>query len=304
MFEDFTFDQEVDSGTIPNTEPDTSLKDIPTDWVPSEAPPATALGSTLNFNHQTNSETIDGLIHQMSRQTLIPTVPDGDHYEAPMLEKKSAVERAQSIQKGLSLIPHDSSQDAIAPTPADNVRDLQQAQTMDVLDISVSNYPTNVIGPGTSRRITRLDTRLNSNVSHPCAQHEDPLQIIIAHEVQYNVQTSPPTTPISASQPSFSCITPLLGPDDTPDEPMSDSSLPLEIDTGYDEQDDRALLKGCVSLRQAGTPGGVRRCNGLRYCSSVDAALKSKNLRRNKVKMRKRERQKHAPTPPPDTISF
>ncbi|KAI1487526.1 hypothetical protein F5X96DRAFT_649687 [Biscogniauxia mediterranea] len=116
---------------------------------------------------------------------------------------------------------------------------------------------------------------------------------MVENGVQCNVRSS---TSSLAPQPANPACTIPIEPGNGPDPDMLEDAMDLEVDLGYREQDDKPLLDDTMALRHAGTPAGISKFGSLRYRSSRDVALSSKNLKRNVPRMRRRPENK---TPPP-----
>ncbi|KAF4967847.1 hypothetical protein FZEAL_10474 [Fusarium zealandicum] len=84
-------------------------------------------------------------------------------------------------------------------------------------------------------------------------------------------------------------------------------SLPsnLDFDEGYcEEEDDFAWLEAAVSLRSAGTPGGIKKRYGLRYRTSAEAASLCSNAIHSMPRMRRRDKKKRKqPKLPDDSVA-
>lgn len=303
MFEHFTFAQKrVRSGVAPDPDQSISPKDVPTDWSASSVAPAKlAHSSTASLSDHTRShgdyhrlqhngpEPIDGLINQMSRQTLLP--PLQNHFANYNCGPTSEPTPAPTAGGWCDPFSHDS--DGIDP---------RRPRGLAVSDIDPTSAPDDSFALPQLTAGRRLppwsDPRLHGH--NPRAVREALMEIMITQGVQCNIRPSSP--PSSASQPSFPTLE-ARSPDEMRDDPLGSSSFEIDPDCGSQE-DTEALLRSYVKLRSVGSSGAMRKANGLRYCSSAEAALKSKNLKRNKIKMRKRDNKPkpHVSVPPPSEM--
>jgi hypothetical protein len=319
MFEGFTFDQKgVGSRSRPDfNEVIISPKDVAPDWPPSEAAPAILspwFTSPFDLQSQPRPEPIDSLVRQMSSQSLLSNPQSESRTATWILKNEPATIEVSSPIQEMSppiepLVP------SITASPAVSHKDLRDsplpnhnATGHDSVDDGMPMIEDTKNSPPQS------DACAQSNTFNPRAVRESLMELMITHGLQCNVQTSTPTTPISACRPSLPnftttsnfnripCLAPI--PRFTPllqlgsDEPMGDTEMSLEVDVGYNEQEDDFLLNSLVSLRQAAAPGGIRRYGGLKYRRSAEIALQGKNMRRNEIKMRKRPKSKSAPSMP------
>lgn len=322
MFENFTFEQRkvtlAEDGT--DLEPRLSPKDVPVDWNSPLARPPTTRPTFSQDNHH-SSESIDTLVQQMSRQTLLPyRRSDGSRAVRRIQEPDSnwAAVTSQTQMHPISL-PHTWHRPSLAPTypggssqapPAQNLCSAPTGSPHSPADMSVSRT---YLSPSPS---PVMHPKTHGGPANPRAVREALLEIMITKGLQCKVQASAPLTPVSASEPTSPRIEALEAKEssdhlmsgaDRPLEPLE----PLEVDGKFGAKEEEAFLKSLVSLRQAATPGGIRRSSGLRFSSSAEMAAKTQNLKRNKIKMRKRDKGKSAklpqaqepmqmPTPPPE----
>jgi hypothetical protein len=303
MFEHFTFAQRVNAGVAPDPDPNVSPKDVPTDWSASSVAPDKLIASAhtpthahsregdntshRHRRHHAGAEPIDGLISQMSRQTLLP--PLQHHFPNYNIDPTGQPALAHTVQSPCDL--------STAPSysPEVDVRCPRRLHHLQAADLAQPPQDSSDPPPAASGRKLPpwSDPRLHGQ-NHR-AVREALMEIMITQGVQCNVHPSSPVTPVSVTQPLF----PVLEARD-PNEMHDDSVLEpqvLEVDSDCTNQDDtEALLRSYVKLRTVGSSGSMRKANGLRYCSSAEAALKSKNLKRNKIKMRKRDKTKVPPS--------
>ncbi|KAH8671208.1 hypothetical protein BX600DRAFT_509901 [Xylariales sp. PMI_506] len=301
MFEDFAFDKRAEGAARPDPEPNIDPHAVPTDWFPVY-PPATVATSAPIRAAKPSAATIDRLAHQMSRQSLIP--------------------RSECN----SNLVGDSTGDAPFDEALSVDLDLDLDLDLDV-DLDLELEPTVELGPATSGDIGKpsllaSDATTEIGKQQP-QQHQDKIkqwadcadslpspptveysavrrslsprvvreslvEMMITHGVQCSVH-APASHLLSGNMlasPSDRSLGDLIG----------DVDIPLEIDDINFREEEEAMLRSIVSLRQAAGPGGVRRLNGLKYCTSSEAALKSKNLKRNKIKMRKRPKSRSSST--------
>ncbi|KAI1861453.1 uncharacterized protein JN550_010833 [Neoarthrinium moseri] len=296
MFEDFTFDQRVNPGTAPDPDTRLSPTDVPADWSSSQRLAAPTQSSSTPYQRtqrtQRNSETIDTLAHQLSRQSLLSrTQHEG-------LESISVPVEDASSQRSPVASSSVPSQAPLAQQPSETLQN-SPPRNLDRAQSQLPDSRTDLVASCASGPQPRIDTRCQTNPSNPRAVREALMEIMIAHGVQCNVQNSSPPTPVSNSQPGFPSGS-STDPIEPADQSMLDALEPLEVDMDFREQEEEALIRNLVTLRQAGMAGGIRKPNGLKFCTSTEAALKCKNLKRNKLKMRKRDRSKPMLTPPPE----
>ncbi|KAK9782420.1 hypothetical protein SCAR479_00763 [Seiridium cardinale] len=310
MFEDFTFDQKkVKSSDRSDLEPHLSPKDAPVDRLPLQAAPAIRRPTYHHHDGQSASGTIDTLVQQMSRQTLLPYVrSDGRLRAIPQLEDSTGW--PVPIYRPNYSIPPRQNPPSVAPTRSEKVSEAPLAALSATGSRYVATGPAS--SPASCPSQLRLDPELSSNTSNPRAVREALVEDMITNGVQCKVQASSSIAPVSTSPSTVPTIPASKVEDDTDlsmlDVDQSQDVLgPIEVDDAFDEKREEALLRSMVSLRQAGAPGGIRRSSGLRFCTSAEAALKQKNLKRNKIKMRKRDKPKsieaaQMPTPPPEDV--
>ncbi|KAK3309070.1 uncharacterized protein B0T15DRAFT_128702 [Chaetomium strumarium] len=128
------------------------------------------------------------------------------------------------------------------------------------------------------------------------------LEDMISTGTQCNVrgQLRPIPTP---SRPTSRWVCP---PEPGPIEPDPDCAMPgpdLEVDDAEGDglsaapEDLLAMIEGGISLRDASGPGGIRKHMvggiALQYRLSADAALRCRNVVRNRPRMRKRHKTRH-----------
>ncbi|KAM5372036.1 hypothetical protein ACJZ2D_007792 [Fusarium nematophilum] len=86
---------------------------------------------------------------------------------------------------------------------------------------------------------------------------------------------------------------------------FDDLSQSLEVDEGYcEDDDDFAWLESAISLRAAGTPGGITKRYGLRYRTSAEAASRCSNSIHSVPRMRRRDKKRRKQSQPPDASAI
>lgn len=316
MFGEFTFDQtEVKSRHVSGLEPSISPRDVPADWDSPHAAPATPGRPTLDSRDSLNrrgSESIDSLILQMSRQTLLPYVRSSGCVRA--------VRRAPDTATEWSIPPNPS-----IPLPFVRVQQSQsltldqrapgaQLQAQDAEPIALPNVAGEFVIDHTFRQTQeRLRASVQTAPINPRTIRETLMEMMITQGVQCSIQPSSPLTPASVSEPTTPSMR-ACEPEHATDQSMANADDPLEplealeVDSVFNEKDEGSFLRNMVSLRQAGAPCGIRRPSALRFCSSAEKAMKGRNLKRNKIKMRKRDAKPPLSptqmlTPPPEEVA-
>ncbi|KAI5927440.1 hypothetical protein F4810DRAFT_650985 [Camillea tinctor] len=219
---------------------------------------------------------VDGLVHHMRRQTLIPDVELRSPSKTEP-DSKSSIPPEHHQQRQFLLNGN--------PDQSDNTPGEQHLHYPAANDTSHTSIDTKKLRRQTETRHYKSSTSLRS------------LSLVtdmIENGVQCNVRGS---TPSLASQPlNTACTFPIEARNGS-DLDVFEDAMNLEIDLGYREQDDKPLLDDAMILRQAGAPAGINKFGFLRYRSSTEAALSCKNMKRSVPRMRRRRRNK-TPTPP------
>lgn len=128
----------------------------------------------------------------------------------------------------------------------------------------------------------------------------DLVEGMIATGEQCNVRTAAPpapSTPSSATDNTTTRLAPILEPRLSSRMDLDADFVQLEVDEAYltggqpqDDKEELSLLEKALSLRRAGTPGGIRKLGPLQYRGSADTALRCANVVRSRPRMRKRKK--------------
>ncbi|KAI2606152.1 uncharacterized protein GGS25DRAFT_499768 [Hypoxylon fragiforme] len=106
---------------------------------------------------------------------------------------------------------------------------------------------------------------------------------MIENGIQCNIHAAGPSTAsMPTSQPPISdnYVDALVSKDDDP--------MDLEVDMDYCTQDGEAAPSEALTLRDAGAPAGIKKFGFLKYRSSLEAASRSNNMKKNVPRMRRR----------------
>ncbi|KAI0538829.1 hypothetical protein GGR58DRAFT_279157 [Xylaria digitata] len=122
---------------------------------------------------------------------------------------------------------------------------------------------------------------------------------MIENGVQCNVQSSTPPSPTGTSSTSLAIPASMryVEPHDSVDSHLLPGRMQLEVDMGFSELDEEALLNDNLALRHASTPSGIRKFGFLRYRSSTEAAQSCKNMKKSAPRMRRRHKTNSTSTP-------
>ncbi|KAF2969564.1 hypothetical protein GQX73_g3997 [Xylaria multiplex] len=146
-----------------------------------------------------------------------------------------------------------------------------------------------------SRRAT--DVRLHKSASN--LRMLGLVTDMIENGVQCNVQSSTPPSPTGASSTSLAVPASMryAEPHDSIDSHLLPGRMQLEVDMGFSELDEEAMLNDNLALRHASTPAGIRKFGFLRYRSSTEAAQSCKNMKKSAPRMRRRHKTNSTSTP-------
>ncbi|KAK0635629.1 hypothetical protein B0T17DRAFT_50805 [Bombardia bombarda] len=236
---------------------------------------------------------VDSLVHKLSKQNL---QLDRHTSVQPQLPSESAdlshLPDVPTLQPWSGLEVDDEPQAPCAfpmrPTPGGSqqwipsrieVDDNDDTDMADIAKPDLSQFRS------LHRKVSLLSVKpISMRVADPRVEE------MIARGAQCNVNCGPPPTPTSSSK-----LASILEPD--PD--FSPPNGALEVDEAYCNghadmlSDELAIVDNLMSLRRAGTLGGIRKQMvagiPLRYQLSADAALRCQTVVRSRPRMRKRK---------------
>ncbi|KAI1085158.1 hypothetical protein F5B20DRAFT_132080 [Whalleya microplaca] len=295
MFEGFTFDTKVNSSTVTDDDLQLSPKCMAypcsSHTITPTAPPCNPEG-----------DRIETLVHQMSKQTLIPNLQCGfelnaDHSE---VRSKASIQQAQVPAQIRESTEHpiqfDSNQQLAEPLIDNQPTSLHTQQQQDhrqeriagtdgPVTEDTASFRNRILDGKRSRQQSEARLRNNSS-SNP--RTLDLMTNMIENGEQCNVQTSASGPPLVARQPSSS-FAPFIEPDDNVNQqPLDGDNMDLEVDSGCGDPSEESPSRDSQALRHAGTPAGIRKAGFLRYRTSAEVALQCKNMKRSVPRMRRR----------------
>lgn len=212
---------------------------------------------------------------RLSSPSLSPQIPSMDMFSMgllPALEVDDDPQPSQGCLRTLGRFPSLNSTLVQAPTA-----------------MEVEERPT---VPNNLRLRRQQSSHFNNNPSNS-RTIQDLVEGMIATGSQCNVHrvSPPPLTPT----PATTRLAPIIEPD--VNHVVDVDCMELEVDEAYlsgakpeEDKEELSLLENMLSLRRAGTPGGIRKLGLLQYRGSADAALRCANVVRSRPRMRKRRK--------------
>ncbi|KAK3327748.1 hypothetical protein B0T19DRAFT_172879 [Cercophora scortea] len=276
---------------------------LPTPIAPSSFTAApcssTATGSAIPSGTSPRPRTVvDSLAHKLSRQNL---QLDGRDSVQPHLESLPSPSHMLNSQPWSGLEIDDDQHQLPLPEdlPGRSLPLLPTSPTDTGRHVDVDEAET--ARPEPSRLQRQRSRQFNDKSNSTRAVH--PLvESMISTGTQCNVQTAqnappPPPPPAPAPTPTPTTSLARLEPIIEPDPDLQ--TMELEVDEAYCNgtatltEEDMSFVDNIMSLRRAGTPGGIRKHMiggiALRYQLSADAALRCQTVVRSRPRMRKRK---------------
>ncbi len=289
MFEDCIFDLDIDPDGMSNHDPPVSLPSSSASYYGNlslaKAPP-NILDLTSNTNRKVGCESMDRLAHVLSEQA---SISEYTHIRtrAPILPKERpwGYKTENQMRSCYSRRRDGMLASALPSQPRDNGSFRPRAGTQ--ADVVITDAEPSLETMQSIRSRRQMDLRPQHN---PCLKHL--LATMVERNVQCNVQSSAPEHPALTPRSLLPRIISSAEPRGGSGMIGFDDLMDLEVDPNYCEGDDEALLNDTVALRQASLPAGIRKHGVLRYRSSADAGVQSRNMKRNIPRMRRRPKMK------------
>ncbi|KAK3684898.1 hypothetical protein B0T22DRAFT_202388 [Podospora appendiculata] len=257
---------------------------------------STATGSTIPNGSSPRPRTVvDSLAHKLSKQNLqldgrgsvqpqIQSLPPPTHLLTPQPWSGLDIDDEQHQ-------PHVSEGLPGRSLPLSLSSHSDAGRQLDVDEAEITRPEPSRLQRQRSRQFN--DKSNSTRAVHPL------LESMISTGTQCNVQSAqnaplPPPPPTPTPITSLARLEPIIEPD--PDL----QTMELEVDEAYCNgttttltDEDMLFVDNIMSLRRAGTPGGIRKHMiggvALRYQLSADAALRCQTVVRSRPRMRKRK---------------
>ncbi|KAI1477451.1 hypothetical protein F4774DRAFT_196927 [Daldinia eschscholtzii] len=138
---------------------------------------------------------------------------------------------------------------------------------------------------------------MSLNSRFPTLRRYDLMAKMIDNEDQCNIRISRPATIVPASRiPSSADSEPSAGPSKRSGRPIPfDNNTVLEVDEAICTQPDDEAPSEILGLRDASGPEGIRKLGHLKYRTSLETAMRCKNMRKSAPRMRRRPKPKETP---------
>ncbi|KAI1466132.1 uncharacterized protein F4812DRAFT_436049 [Daldinia caldariorum] len=295
--------------SLDDDDPAPSPENIPD--IPCQHPSPTMLSSSQSPT-RSEGERMDCLVRRMSEQTfvresLMASAMESRGYEANSTLPVNST-NSEPIEVDMKTPPYipefsnefsnesSSGHQTTSQRPSDqDVAHLLPPQQLD----RIPNQPSDPImdgalTPGIVAEEKRNPPEMSLNNRFPNLRRYDLMAKMIDNEEQCNIRISRPATLIPASRiPSSIDPVPSAGPPKRSGRPLPfDTNTVLEVDEAICTQPDEETPSDILSLRDARGPEGIRKLGHLKYRTSLETAMRCKNMRKSAPRMRRRPKPK------------
>ncbi|KAI1808924.1 hypothetical protein F4811DRAFT_5839 [Daldinia bambusicola] len=156
----------------------------------------------------------------------------------------------------------------------------------------------------------RNQPEMSLNKRFPTLRRYDLMAKMIDNEEQCNIRITRPGSLVPASRiPSSIDPVPSAGPSKRSGRPLPcDTTTILEVDEAICTQPEEETPSEILGLRDARGPEGIRKLGHLKYRTSLETAMRCKNMRKSAPRMRRRPKpketqQRDAPIDPASTTT-
>ncbi|KAI1658095.1 hypothetical protein F4813DRAFT_357327 [Daldinia decipiens] len=248
---------------------------------------------------RSDGDRIECLVRRMSKQTLVRESLLASAMESQgCLANSSLPINPEPMQIEIQTLPHISEPlnelgySYVTETPSDQYisqsRPSQHYESMENLPgdpIMDGNFTSSI---GTQDKQEQPEMSLQSRF--PNLRRLDLMANMIENEEQCNVHIPRPVTLIPTPRlPSSADLAPSAGPASRRGLPLPyDNNAVLEVDEGICTQPDEQASSEILGLRDASGPESIRKLGHLKYRTSLETAMRCKNMRKSAPRMRRR----------------
>ncbi|KAI0099423.1 hypothetical protein F4814DRAFT_433198 [Daldinia grandis] len=296
MSESFASNQKMDSDIPPDDDDPSPSPSPETKLYQSSSP---AMSTSAASPARSDGDRIECLVRRMSKQTfvresLIASAMESQGYQA----NSSLPINPEPMQMEIQTPPHISepsnqfSYTHLTEPPSDQyISQLIPPQHYE----KMANPPSDPAMDGNfTSGIAMQDTQQQPEMSpqgrFPNLRRLDLMANMIENEEQCNVYIPRPVTLIPTPRlPSSADPAPSAGPSSRRGLRIPyDNSTVLEVDEGICTQPDEQAPSETRGLREASGPEGIRKLGHLKYRTSLETAMRCKNMRKSAPRMRRR----------------
>ncbi|KAI0847450.1 hypothetical protein F5Y00DRAFT_241470 [Daldinia vernicosa] len=239
---------------------------------------------------RSDGDRIECLVRRMSKQTLVRESLTASAMESPGCQANSSVpispepmQMEKQTPPHISEPPNEFSYNHLTEPPSDQyIEQLMPPQHYE----RMANPPGDPVMDGSfSSGIVTQDKQQQPEMSihsrFPNLRRLDLMANMIENEEQCNVHTPRLS---SSADPA-----PSAGPASRRGLPIPyDTNTVLEVDEGICTQPDEQAPSEILGLRDASGPEGIRKLGHLKYRTSLETAMRCKNMRKSAPRMRRR----------------
>ncbi|KAI1643509.1 uncharacterized protein F4817DRAFT_349519 [Daldinia loculata] len=258
-----------------------------------------AMSTSAASPARSDGDRIEGLVRRMSKQTLVRESLIASAMESRGCQANSSLPiNPEPMQMEIQTPPHISepsnefSYSNLTEPPSDQyITELRPPQHYERManppgdPIMDGNFTSSIV---TQDKQEQPEMSLQSRGSN--LRRLDLMANMIENEEQCNVHISRPVALVQAPRlPSSADPAPSAGPASRRGLRIPyDNNTVLEVDEGICTQPDEQAPSEILSLRDASGPDGIRKLGHLKYRTSLETAMRCKNMRKSAPRMRRR----------------